>query len=178
MVLAITVILAMLVLLVCLGFRMPAADPAVPVIFKIASVTYNPDTDGIHVRGYVVITNTRDENYRNRYLKVVTYVNDKLADCSIPTLNNDLFDRLDHHGVWHLVGVGTWGNRDFQTSVWPGHSDIAIEYAQGIMHPEDSVTLEFIDTTTDQIISRDTYPHTTNRDAQWFYNYFLTHQGA
>jgi hypothetical protein len=171
-------ILAMLVLLLCLGFQMPHGDPSVPDVFKIASITYVPDSSNAHVRGIVTITNTGPEDYRNRYIKVITYVNDRKANCNIPTLNNDLFDRLNHDGVWHIRGVGTWGNRDFPTSVWPGYSDISIEYKKEIMHPGDRVTLEFIDTTTNQTISRDTWPHTTERDARWFYNYFLNPQAA
>ena len=171
-------ILAMLVLLMCLGFQMPQGDPSVPVVFRIALITYVPDVGGTHVRGIVTITNTRPEDYRNRYLEVITYVNDRKADCNIPTLNNNLFITLNHDGVWKIWGVGTWGNRNFPTSVWPGHSDISIEYKKEIMHPGDRVTLEFIDTTTNQMISRDTYPHTTGHDARWFYNYFLNPQAA
>ena len=174
----ITVILAMLVLLLCLGFHLPSDDSKVPVIFRIATITYISDSDGINVRGYVTVTNTRSDNYRNRFLKVVTYVNGTMATCNIPTLNNDLFCTLNHNGVWHLYGVGTWGNRDSPTSVWPGHSDISIEYKKGILRPGDCVTLEVIDTTTNRIISRDTYPHTTTRDVQWFMNYFLNPQAA
>ena len=174
----ITVILAMLVLLLCFGFHLPSADSSVPAIFRIATITYIPDSDGINVRGYVTVTNTRSDNYRNRFLKVVTYVNGTIANCNIPTLNNDLFCTLNHNGVWHLYGVGTWGNRNSPTSVWPGHSDISIEYKKGVLCPGDCVTLEVIDTTTNRIISRDTYPHSTTRDVQWFMNYFLNPQAA
>jgi hypothetical protein len=174
----ITFILAMLVLLMCLGFQMPAADPSVPIVFKIATVTYIPDSDGTHVRGFVTVTNTRPDNYRNRYLKVITYVNGRKANCNIPTLNNDLFCSISHDGVWHLYGVGTWGNRDFPTSVWPGYSDISIEYKKGILHPGDCISLEVIDTTTNRIISRDTYPEQKKYNTGWFYNYFLNPQAA
>ena len=75
----ITVILAMLVLLLCLGFHLPSADSSVPVIFRIATITYISDSDGTSVRGYVTVTNTQSENYRNRFLKVVTYVNGTMA---------------------------------------------------------------------------------------------------
>jgi hypothetical protein len=174
----IVIILVMLVLLMCLGFQMPHGDPSVPVVFKIASITYFPESDGPQVRGFVTVTNTRSENYRNRYLSVITYVNGRKADCNIPTLNNDLFCSLNHYGVWHLYGVGTWGNRDYPTSVWPGHSDIAIEYKKGIMRPGDSVTLEVIDTRTSRILSRDTYPEPEKYTTRWFYNYFLNPQAA
>jgi hypothetical protein len=170
-------ILAMLVLLICLGFQMPHADPSVPDVFKIASITYIPDSSRTHVRGFVVITNTGTEDYQNTYLKVITYVNGEKANCYIPTLNNKLFIP-NHYGVWLLRGVGTHGTPYSPTSVWPAKSQISIEYKKEIMHPGDRITLEFIDTTTNQTISRDTWPHTTGRDARWFYNYFLNPQAA
>jgi hypothetical protein len=178
LIIGITFLLAMLVLAMCLGYQMPREDPSVPIVFKIASITYIPDSDGIHLRGFVTVTNTRPVNYRNRYLKVITYVNDRNANCNIPTLNNDLFCTLNHDGVWHLYGVGTWGNRNLPTSVWPAHSDISIEYKKGILHPGDSVTLEVIDTRTNLMLSRDTYPEPIKYNTQWFYNYFLNPQAA
>jgi hypothetical protein len=174
----ITIILVMLVLLLCLGFRLPVGETSIPAVFKITKITYTPDSNGINSVGLVTISNTDSINYRNRYLKVITYVNGNLADCNIPTLNNDWFCTLNHNGVSRLWGVGTWGNRNFQTSVWPAGSDISIEYKKGRLHPGDRVTLEFVDTRTNQIISSDTYPHTTERDVQWFYNYFLNPQSA
>jgi len=178
LVIGIVFILTMLVLLLCLGFQMPHEDPSVPVVFKIALITYVPDSSRTHVRGIVTITNTGPENYRNRYLKVITYVNGRKANCNIPTLNNNLLDTLNHNGVWLVWGVGTHGSPNSPTSVWPARSDISIEYKKEIMHPGDRITLEFIDTTTNQIISRDTWPHTTERGAQWVYNYFLSPQAA
>ena len=173
----ITIILAMLVLLMCLGFQLPQGD-SVPDIFRIASVTYIPDSDGIHFRAFVTVTNTQSHHFRNRYLRVITYVNDRKANCNIPTLNNDLFCSSNHDGVWHLWGLGTHGQRDSYLAIWPGNSDIAIEYSKGVMHKGDSITLEFIDTRTDQIISRDTYPQPEKYDTKWFYNYFLNPQAA
>ncbi len=175
---SIVIILAMLVLLMCLGFQMPHGEPSVPDVFKIVRITYIPDSDRINYVGFVTIKNTDSINYRNRFLRINTYINGNLADCTIPTLNNDLFCTLNHNGVTRLWGVGTWGNRDFPTSVWPAQSEISIEYKKGRLHPGDRVTLEFIDTKTNQKISRDTYPHTTTRDVQWFYNYFLNPQGT
>jgi hypothetical protein len=174
----ITIIGAMLLLILCLGFQMPHGEASAPTVFRITTITYIADSNGIHYRGFVTVKNTDSNNYRNKYLKVVTYVNGNNANCNIPTLNNDLFCNSGHDGVWHLWGVGTHGSPDSSISVWPAGSDISIEYTKGRLHPGDHVTLEFIDTTTNQIISRDTYPHTTERSVQWFYNYFLNPQAA
>ncbi len=173
----ITIVLAMLVLILCNGLLSQNIDSSVPVIFRITSVKFITDSGGTGVRGFVTLTNTASKNYQNRYLGVVTYVNGRKADCNIPTLNNQLFCSLNHYGVWHLYGVGTWGNKDSPTSVWPGHSDIAIEYRNGIMRPGDHLAIEVIDTTTGRIISRDTYPQ-GSPDAQWFYRRFLNPQAA
>jgi flagellin-like protein len=178
LIIAIIIIGAMLLLLMCLGFQMPQGDPTVPVVFRINTISYIADSDGIHYRGFVTVTNTESKNYRNRYLKVVTYVNGNNANCNIPTLNNNLFCTTGHDGVWHLWGVGTHGSPDSSISVWPAGSDISIEYTKGRLHPGDHVTLEFIDTTTSQIISRDTWPHSDIHNAQWFYNNFLSHQAS
>lgn len=176
--LVITIIAAILVLLLCLGFQMPHGEPQVPIVFKISSVTYIPDADGIHTRGYVTVTNTCPENYRNRFLKVITYVNGREANCNIPTLNNDLFITINHDGVWHLWGLGTHGNRNSPLALWPGNSDIAIEYRKEILKPGDSVTLEVFDTRTGQILSRHTWPEQKKYTTKWFYNYFLNPQAA
>jgi len=174
----ITVILAILVLLLCSQFQMPGGDPTVPDIFKIKSITFVADKDGTNMRGFVTLSNTQTVNYRNRYLGVVTYINGEKSPCHIPTLNNELFCKSSHIGVWHLQGVGTWGGMNKPTSVWPGHSDISIEYKKGMLHPGDTVTLEVIDTRTNQIISRDTWPEPEKYDTQWFYNYFLNQEAT
>jgi hypothetical protein len=175
---AITIVLAALVLLICLRFQMPAGDESAPALFRITNIYYTLSSDGIHYVGLVVVANANQKDYRNRYLKVNTYVNDNLANCNIPTLNNDLFCTTEHTGISHLWGVGTWGNRNSPTAVWPAHSEISIEYKKGRLRPGDCITLEFIDTTTSQIISRDTWPHSDIHNAQWFYNNFLSHQAS
>jgi hypothetical protein len=175
---AITIVVAGLVLLMCLSFPMPSGEAPVRAVFKITNIYYTLSGDGIHHVGIVVVTNTDEKDYRNRYLKVNTYVNGNLANCNIPTLNNDLFCTIDHTGLSHLWGVGTWGNMNSPTAVWPAHSEISIEYKKGRLRPGDRITLEFIDTNTNQIISRDTFPHSDIHDAQWFYNYFLNRQGT
>lgn len=176
---ALTILLAALVLLMALQFADIAPCQDIPDFLKISRVTYTLSADGVNYVGIVVIMNTGDENLRNRFLKVKTYVNDQPADCRVPTLNNDLFCSSDHSGVARLHGVGTWGNRNSPLAVWSADdSEISIEYEKGKVEPGDRVTLEFIDTRTGQLVSRDTYPHSDVHDVQWFYNFFLNRQGA
>jgi len=152
-------------------------NPTVPNIFRIDHIRHTDTNNRMTYESYVVISNTDSKDYLSRHLRVNTYINGNPANCKIPTLNNDLFCRSDHTGVYQLWGVGTQGNRDSRLSVWPAHSDIAIEYNHGTLHPGDQLTLEFIDTTTDQVISRDTYPHTDENQEKLMQLYF-SYQGA
>jgi hypothetical protein len=179
MMLVIVFTLVILVLLFCLEFHLPQGDDQVPVVFKISSVSFVHDTSGKNVRGIVSLTNTRSENYRNRYLMVITYVNGRNANVNIPTLNNDMIiNGTNHAGLYHLWGVGTNGGMNSPLALWPGNSAISIEYSKGIIRPGDTIILEVFDTKTGQIISRDTYPPEKKYTVKWFYNYFLNHQAA
>lgn len=172
----VTIILAAILLLLALQLPNLLYDPTVPDIFQITDIKYTLASDGIHYVGLVCVSNTDSKNYRNRYLGVNTYINDKPADCNIPTLNNDLFvSEAVHTGVIRLHGVGTWGNKDYPTSVWPAQSEISIEYKTGRLHPGDRVTLEFFDTTNDQLISRDTWPHGNDNTEKWM-RLYLNHK--
>jgi hypothetical protein len=169
----ITVILALLVLLMALQLPNLWYDPTVPDIFQITDIKYTLSADGVNYIGLVDIYNSDSKNYRNRYLRINTYVNDNPADCNIPTLNNELFiSQAVHTGVSHLSGVGTTGGKDSPLSVWPANSGISIEYKKGRLHPGDNVKLEFVDTTTNHLISRDTYPHTNGIQERCMRLYF------
>jgi hypothetical protein len=61
---------------------------------------------------------------------------------------------------------------------WYSKDKIYIDYKVGTFHKGGIVKIEVYDKTTGLIISRDTWPHTNKRDAQWFYRRFLSHQGA
>lgn len=174
----VTLVIAALVLVMVMQFSLPGPDPTPPDIFRISRIVFTPSADGTTTIAVVVVTNTGDRSYRNTYIKVNTYINGNPADCRIPTLNNDLFIHSVHTGIARLRGVGTWGNPKHATAIWAANNEISIEYEKRKIRPGDQVTLEFIDTVSGQILSRDTWPHSDTRDAQWFYNYFLNHQGA
>ena len=170
----------LLALLLLQGLPWPHhfSDPAPPDVFQITHINYYLASDGIHHVGIVSIANTESKDIRNRYIRVITYVNDKLADCNIPTLNNELFiSQAVHTGVTRLHGAGTGGDKRYATSVWYGLSEISIEYKQGIMRPGDRVTLEFFDTRTNQLLSRDTYPDSEDNAEKWM-KLYLSRQGV
>jgi hypothetical protein len=179
LVVAITIVLAMMVLLMAMQLLPDLRyDPTVPDIFQITDIKYTLSADGVNYIGLVDIFNADSRNYRNRYIRVNTFVNDIPADCNIPTLNNELFiSQAVHTGVSDLSGGGTWGGKDSPLSVWPANSGISIQYKKGRLHPGNKVTLEFVDTTTGQLISRDTYPH-DNGIQERCMRMYLSHQGA
>jgi len=52
-----------------------------------------------------------------------------------------------------------------------------VDYSQGTFHPGDIVQFEVYDRDTNQIISRDTWPHTTDSTKKWL-DLLFSHQAA
>jgi hypothetical protein len=169
---SIVFILAMLVLLMCLGFQMPAADTSVPAIFVINEIRHINPQGILDYDSYMVVQNSGKIAYDNRNLYAKTYRNGQLLPCIIPTLNGHDFIPLHPYGIQTLGGLGT------HNYFWYPDAMIYIDYSKGTFHPGDTVQFEVYDRTTHELISRDTYPHTTGHDARWFYNYFLNPQAA
>lgn len=165
-------ILVLLVLLMCLGIRLPAADTPVPEIFVINRIIHVNPQGILDYDSYMVIQNAGKIPYDNRRLYAKVYRNGVHLPCDIPTMNGNDFLPTHHYGIQTLGG---FGSHDF---LWYPDATIAINYAKGTFHPEDTVQLEVYDLTTGEIISRDTYPEPKKYDTQWFYNYFLTPQAA
>jgi hypothetical protein len=166
----ITVILALLVLLMALQLPDLWNDPTVPDIFQITKIGHtdqygNPDYDS-----YMVVMNNGDTTYDNRKLCAKAYRNGAhLPD--IPIINEKKFIPLKPYGIWITGGIGT---DDF--SWYPG-AGIYIYYSKGTFHPGDVMQFEVYDRTTNQLISRDTYPHTNENEEKMMQLYF-NHQGA
>lgn len=165
--LGITFILAMLVLLLCLGFRLPIGDSAIPTIFAITGIQHTNPQGVLDYDSYMVVKNTGTIAFDNRKLSAKTYRNGVHLPCDIPTMNGYLFLPTNHFGIQKLGGLGS---EDF---LWYPGATLYIDYAKGTFHPGDVVQFEVYDRTTGTIISRDTYPRSEKHDTQWFYNYFL-----
>jgi flagellin-like protein len=168
----ITVILAMLVLLLCLGFRLTAGAPSVPSIFVITQINHVnpngiPDNDS-----YVVIENTGKIPYDNRNLCARAYRNGQHIPYDIPTMNGYDFLSTHHFGIQKLGGFGSCN------FLWYPGATLYIDYEKGTFHPGDLVQFEVYERSTGMIISRDSYPGPKKYDTQWFYNYFLNPQAA
>ncbi len=174
----ITMIAAVLVLILCLGFPMLHGDPVVPVVFKITNVVHTNDYGKMIRASYLVLTNIGEHSYRNRYLQVKLYVNNIPANLNLPTLNGDASCNVHHFGFKNIGGEGTKGNMDYSTSRWYPDQSIWIDFNDGTFGPGDTIRIEVYDGLTGKIISRDTYPESKKYTTQWFYNYFLNHQAA
>jgi flagellin-like protein len=170
--LGITFILVMLMLLLCLGFRLPEGETPVPTIFEITRIRHTNPQGVLDNDSYMVIKNSGPIAYDNRKLYAKTYRNGVHLPCDIPTMNGNDFLPTHHFGIQTLGG---FGSHDF---LWYPDATIAINYAKGTFHPGDTVRFEVYDRTTQKIVSRDTYPKLEKYDTQWFYNYFLNPQAA
>ena len=173
----ITILLAALVLLLCLGFHILQADE-VPDIFKIVNVNHHDKNGKMDYNSYVTLRNIGRKSYLNRYLFVKLFVNGIPAHANLPTLNGYAFCSSDHTGIKNIGGLGVKGNMNYATSRWYEGQEIFIDFNDGTFRPNDTIRLEVYDSTTGKIISRDTYPPEKKYSVKWFYNRFLNPQAA
>lgn len=169
--LAITIVLAALVLLLALQLPNLWYDPTVPTVFEITKIRHTNTNGVLDYDSYMVVKNSGSIAYNNRNLYAKTYRNGVPLPCDIPTMNGNDFLPTHHYGIQTLGG---FGSHDF---LWYPEATISIDYAQGTFHPEDIVQFEVYDRTTHQIISRDTWPH-TNEIQEKCMKMYLNHQGA
>ena len=169
---SITIILAALVLLLCLGFHILQAEAQVPAIFVMERIVHVNPYGILDYDSYVVIRNAGKKPYDNRNLNAKVYRNGIHLTCDIPSMNGNTYLPTHHFGVQKLGGLGSQG------TMWYPGATLFIDYAKGTFHPEDTIVFEVYDTTTGQILSRDTYPPEKKYTVKWFYNYFLNPQAV
>lgn len=148
---AITMMLAVLVLLF---FNMPnflLQDSEVPAIFKITTIRHTNENGNLNYDSYMVVVNSGAVGYKNQNLYAKTYKSDILLDCVISTMNGHDFISSQHFGVQNLAGFGAKG------ATWYSNSMIWIDYTDKTFHPGDEITLEVYDNKTRQILSRHTF---------------------
>ena len=142
---ALTVILAALILL-C--FHLPDMDweyTEPPVIFRIEQITSPQPT----FESLIYLRNVVEKDYPNRELSAKIYSNDELLPCTILTLNTHDFISTAHYGVSTLSREG--GNGDF----WHYNQLLRIDISNGYIHPGDEVRVDIIETESGTVISRD-----------------------
>jgi FlaG/FlaF family flagellin (archaellin) len=138
---AITMMLAVLVLLL---FHMPnfvLQDSEIPAIFKITKIT-----QGTHFDSIMVVKNTGSIGYKNQNLYAKTYKNGIPLDCVISTMNGHDFISSHHFGIQNIKGMSG--------KTWYSNLAISINYKDRTFKTGDKITFEVFDNTTNQIISR------------------------
>ena len=163
-------VLAVLILLLCHIPNFALPDTEAPAIFKITNIRHTNENGILNYDSYMVVINSGEITYNTQNLYAKTYRNGILLDSVITTMNGHDFISSHHFGIQYIVGMT--GQK------WNSQQRIGIDFKDRTFHPDDVVIFEVYDITTDQIISRDTYPHKTEHDAQWFYHYFINHQAV
>jgi flagellin-like protein len=158
LIVAITIILAILVLLMFHMPQMPWENVTVPVIFKITNILNNNEFGQKNYDSHMIVKNIGSTYYMNWNLYVLTYVDGVQIPAEILTLN--AYDQIRdprHHGIQKLSDQGSKGNREKGQGRWSPGASLSIYYKHGTFHPGDMVMIEVYDNTTKKILSRDQY---------------------
>jgi hypothetical protein len=148
-------------------------DPGVPDIFQITKIRHTNKDGLLNYDSYMVVTNSGEISFDNRNLYAKTYRNGEHLPCDIPTLNGHNFIPVHPCGIKTLGGTGS---DDFQ---WYPDALVAIDFSDGTFHPGDIVQFEVYDRKTNQLISRDTYPHADkNENQEKMMQLYFSRQGA
>jgi hypothetical protein len=158
---AITIILAAIVLLLLIQFPAMWDHAEVPTEFEISSLRHTNLYGALNYESYMVLTNIGDTSWDNRKLYAKTYRNGVLLPCLIRTINGHDFIPLKPYGI---DTMGGWGTHNYH---WYPGMTIYVDYSQGTFHPGDVVKFEVYDRDTDRIISEDTWPHTGGNTKKW-----------
>ena len=165
----IVIFAALVILLFALQFHISMDNPRVPCVFEITEIQHT--RDGMAETSFVVLINTDTKAYENWNLYAFTYVNDHRIAAELPTLNSyELISSVHHYGVRDLVG--SWGRRENHDAFWYSKARLSIDYNDHTIHPGDRVTIEIYNRTTNQLISRDTFPHTDTKTREMMDEYF------
>ncbi|MFA5213135.1 MAG: hypothetical protein WC406_07365 [Methanoregula sp.] len=136
------IVLAMVMMMPSLAWE----DKGVPSIFKILSVTHDPNLDS-----RVVMQHTGITPYQNDHLMAKFYKNGEPVTCNIQTFHGTDFIPTPHIGVQTMGGEGCKGN------TWLPREKVALDFSDRTFHPGDLVMAEIYDTTTDLIVSRHSF---------------------
>jgi hypothetical protein len=149
---AVTILLALLVLLL---FHMPSLEyttEMVPAIFTITGIdTVDEITGLLNYDSRVMLIHTGTLNYENKNLKATFYKNGQLVNANIATMNGHDFISTAHVGVQWMGGSGCSG------VTWAPVEQIVIDFTDGTYYPGDTVQVDIFDNSTGRIISRHIY---------------------
>jgi hypothetical protein len=149
---AVTILLALLVILL---FQMPSLEYTigmVPAIFTITRIDNVDEITGhLNYDSRVMLIHTGTLNYQNNNLKAKFYRNGQPVNAYIATMNGHDFISTSHAGVQWMGGSGCSG------SMWTPGEMTAIDFTDGTFHSGDSVQVDIIDKSTSRVISRHVY---------------------
>jgi flagellin-like protein len=152
LILAITFVLAALVILL---FHMPPLRweyAATPAIFKITTIVHTDEINGkLNYDSRMIILHAGTATYDNTNLKANLLKNGVALPCVIETMNGHDFISTVHLGVQWMGGAGCSG------STWTPGEMTAIDITDGTFHPGDTVQLDIIEKPANQVISRHVY---------------------
>jgi len=142
---AITIILAILLMLCIQMPDLDWEDTEPPIIFSITSIASSPPT----YESQVFLRNVVKKDYKNKELSAKIYRNDTELPCVIETLNTHEFISTAHYGVRNLMGMG--GCSD----TWNYNQMLRIDLSNGFIHHGDVIRVDIIKTASNSVISRD-----------------------
>jgi hypothetical protein len=97
----------------------------------------------------IVLMHTGERAFENDLLAAEIYIDDRLQNCRISTLNGHLFISTSHIGVQTLSGSGC------QTDLWRPGEKIALDLTDGTIHPGERVRVDIRLKPENRVISRD-----------------------
>lgn len=149
---AITIILALLVLLL---FNIPALNydiTPIPAIFTITDILHDDEITGVtNFDSRMILLHTGTISYENANLRANLFKNSQPVSCVIETLNGNDFISTVHLGVQWMGGAGCSG------TTWAPNEMTAIDFTDGTFQHGDKVQIDIVDKSTNQVISRHVY---------------------
>jgi len=145
---AITIILALLLLLMLHIPLWPTYSKGPPEIFAITDLKHHCETGRLNYDSRVTIMHTGTAIYRNDDLRAEIFVNDQKTHANIVTMNAHRFISSYHIGVQRLWGIGSTGH------YWYPGAPVYLDLTDGTFRPGDLVRLDVYHKEHGRIISR------------------------
>jgi len=152
-ILMVVITLIVAAILVAMILSMPLLQYSfTPTIFTITSIQSADEiTQQLNHDSRVIILHTGTAIYQNKNLKAQFYKNGVQVNANIGTMNGHDFISTSHTGVQWMGGMGCSG------ATWTPGEMTGIDFSDGTFHPGDSVRVDIIDKSTNQVISRHIY---------------------
>ncbi len=146
---AITILLALLVLLLCPSLQFDfAAVRETPSFIEIHRVIHTSEQGDLTYDSRVVLLHNGTIPYYNDNLTATFYRNGTRLSCTIETLNGHNFIKTHHFGIQTMGGLGC------RQEKWNPGEKIVFDFTDGTFHPGDTITVEIYQKPKNTLISR------------------------